>query len=277
LIYLGIEDYTLGKYPQAHESTRESLALYRALDDQWGIALCLNILSQIYVEEGKIQEAYKVSSEGLAIWRAVGDSRGTAACLRELGESAYKLGRHEEAQRLLEESLAINRVLNYRWGIAATLCILGESALVLEEIARAERLICESIALFREIGDRLNIALVLNYLGVVRHRQAMYPEAQACFQEAFQLSTEMQALSVALEALVGIAGVRAQEGSIEPALELLMHVVNHPAGNQRTKDRAEELRAGLEAQLPPQQIQAAHARAQAQTLEAVAAEILAMP
>jgi tetratricopeptide (TPR) repeat protein len=173
LIYLGIEDYQLGNYPQALQSTLESLALYHALNDHWGIALCLNILSQIYLEEGKIQEAYGVSSESLAIWRAVGDSRGTAACLRELGESAYRLGRHEEAQRLLEESLAINRALNYRWGTAATLYILGESALILGETARAERLVRESVALFREVGDRLNMALVLNGLGVVRHRQGM--------------------------------------------------------------------------------------------------------
>jgi predicted ATPase/DNA-binding XRE family transcriptional regulator len=277
LIYLGIEDYALGNYPQALQGTRESLALYRALNDHWGIALCLNILSQIYLEEGKIQEAYRVSSESLAIWRAVGDSRGTAACLRVLGESAYRLGRHEEAQPLLEESLEINRALNYRWGTAATLCILAESALVLEETARAEPLIREGVALFREIGDRLNMALGLNCLGVVRHRQGMDHEAKAYFQQAFDLATEMQSLSVALEALVGVAGVRMHEGSIEPVLELLMYVVNHSACNQRTKDRAEELRAGLEAQLTPQQIQAAHTRAQAQTLEAVAAEILAQP
>jgi predicted ATPase/DNA-binding XRE family transcriptional regulator len=276
LIYLGIQDYQLGNYPQALQSTFESLALFRALNDHWGIALCLNILSQIYLDEGKIQEAYGVSSESLAIWRAVGDSRGTAACLRELGESAYRLGRHEESQRLLKESLAINRALNYRWGIAATLYILGGSALILGETARAERLVGESVALFREVGDRLNTALVLNGMGAVRHSQGMYHEAKAYFQQAFDLATEMQALSVALEALVGVAGVRVQEGSIEPVLELLIHVVNHPASNQRTKDRAEELRAGLEAQLNPQQIQAAHARAQAQTFEAVVQVILAM-
>jgi hypothetical protein len=120
------------------------------------------------------------------------------------------------------------------------------------------------------------MALALNYLGAVRQSQGIYQEAKAYFRQAFDQATEMQSLSVALEALVGVAGVRVQEGSIEPVLELCMHVVNHPASNQRTKDRAEELRAGLEAQLTPQQIQAAHARAQAQTFEAVVQEILAM-
>ncbi len=241
-----------------------------------GVALGLSTLGQIHLEQGKIQEAYEVFSQSLAIWRSVGDSRGTAACLRVLGESAYRLGRHDEAQRLLEESLEKNQALNYRWGTAATLATLGDAALSLGETTRAEHLIREGIALFREVGDRLNTAVALDALGAVRHRRGMYREAQADFLEAFHLGMEMQSLSVALEALVGVAGVRVQEGSIEPVLELCMHVVNHPASNQRTKDRAEELRAGLEAQLTPQQIQAAHARAQAQTFEAVVQEILAM-
>ena len=277
LSYLGIEDYALGNYPQALQSVFESLALYRACGDQWGVALCLSTLGQIHLEQGKIQEAYEVFSQSLAIWRSVGDSRGTAACLRVLGESAYLLGQHEEAQPLLEESLAINRALNYRWGTAATLATLGDAALSLSETTRAEQLIREGIALFREVGDRLNTAVALDSLGAVRYRQGMCREAQADFLEAFHLGMEMQSLSVALCALVGIAGVRAQEGSIEPALEVFAHVLNHPASNQRAKDRAEQLRAVLEVHLTPQQIQAAHARAQARTFEAIVAEVLALP
>jgi hypothetical protein len=120
------------------------------------------------------------------------------------------------------------------------------------------------------------MALALSYLGVVRHRQAMTQEAKACFLQAYDLATEMQSLSVALEALVGLAGVRVQEGSIEPVLELFVHVMNHPASNQRTKDRVQELRVGLAALLTPQQLQAARTRAQAQPFETVVAEILAM-
>ena len=144
------------------------------------------------------------------------------------------------------------------------------------EIDRAEGFARESIGLFREVGDRLNTALVLNCLGLVRHRQGRYQEAKAYYQQAFNIATEMQSLSVTMEALVGIAGVYVQAGAIEPVLELLVHVVNHPASNQRAKDQAEELRVQLEAQLTPQQIQAAHARARAQTFEALIQEILAL-
>src|SRR5262245_43678451 len=56
LSYFGIEDYALGNYPQALQSVGESLALYRALDDPWGVALCLSILGQIHLEQGKIEE-----------------------------------------------------------------------------------------------------------------------------------------------------------------------------------------------------------------------------
>jgi hypothetical protein len=52
--------------------------------------------------------------------------------------------------------------------------------------------------------------------------------------------------------------------------------VNHPASNQRAKDQAAELRAQLEPKLTLQQVEAVHARARAQTFEAVVHEILAM-
>jgi len=82
---------------------------------------------------------------------------------------------------------------------------------------------------------------------------------------------------VSMEALVGIAGVYVQAGAIEPVLELLVHVVNHPASNQRAKDQAQELRVQLEAKLTQQQAEAAHARARAQTFEALIQEVLALP
>jgi hypothetical protein len=59
-------------------------------------------------------------------------------------------------------------------------------------------------------------------------------------------------------------------------LELLMHVVQHPASSQEAKDRAEQLRAELEAQLSAQGIEAARARAGPRTFGAVVEELLGM-
>jgi len=50
--------------------------------------------------------------------------------------------------------------------------------------------------------------------------------------------------------------------------------LDHPASFQDTRNRLANLRADLEAQLTPQQAEAANAQAQATTLEAAVNEIL---
>ena len=61
---------------------------------------------------------------------------------------------------------------------------------------------------------------------------------------------------------------------MEHALELLLIVLNHPASFQETKNRADRLRAELEAQLTSQQVEAAQTRATAKTFEAAVEAIL---
>jgi len=89
-----------------------------------------------------------------------------------------------------------------------------------------------------------------------------------------RIAVETHGTPVALEALVGLASLRAKKGVRESALELLLIVLNHPASPQETRNRAAHLRAELEAQLTRQQVDAAQARATAQTFEAVVDKVL---
>jgi hypothetical protein len=79
---------------------------------------------------------------------------------------------------------------------------------------------------------------------------------------------------VALEALASFASLQAEPDDREQALELLLIVLNHPASLQETKNRADRLRAELEAQLTSQQVEAAQARVQVKTFEAAVDEVL---
>ncbi len=69
--------------------------------------------------------------------------------------------------------------------------------------------------------------------------------------------------------------MQAQAGSSEAARELLTHILSHAAIAQETRDRAERLRAELDARLQPAELEAAVRRAQTRTFETVVAENLA--
>lgn len=88
------------------------------------------------------------------------------------------------------------------------------------------------------------------------------------------MATEIHGTPVALEALAGFATLQVKQGNRKHALQLLLLVLNHPASSQETKNRASGLRAELEAQLTPTQIEAIKAHAGEKTFDAVVEDLL---
>ena len=226
---------------------------------------------------GEYREARSLFREGLALWRAVGNPSGLAFCLNFYSHTLYVVREYREAQTLLCESLALSTVMDDRTSWGQALNHLGRVAQALGEYQEAERLFHESLVLFKDIGSAWGIAQVLNDLGGMSSALNAYPKSQQYFRETLATAMEAKALPVALDALVGITAVRAKAGAAEPALELAAYILHHPASSKETQERAAQLGAEVQAQLTPPQIEAAQARAQAQTLEALVAEILGAP
>ena len=99
-------------------------------------------------------------------------------------------------------------------------------------------------------------------------------EAERRWREALHVTTETQGTFVALEAIIGIAALKAKQGNIEQALELSLIVLSHPDSLQETKNKADRLRAEFEARLTQAQIRAIHFHAAEKTFEAVVGELL---
>ncbi len=274
LVYLGHVTHLMGDYPEGRQLLQEGLALYRAIGDEWSAAMGLISLGTVALAQGEYQEAQRVFRERLAAWDAIGYSRGRSLGLSYVGAAARALGEYTEAQQLLHESLALARETGDRYDAATALNQLGLVAYALGEYAQAQRLLRDSIALFKEIGDRWSMAGTLDDLGKVSFALSAYDEAKRYFLEALKTAIEAQTVPLALDTLVGLATLLSREGTIERALELLAHVLNHPASMKETRDRAERLRAEWEAQLTPQQVEAVQARAQARTFKAIVEEIL---
>ena len=275
LTVLGYMKTRLGEYQEARQYTEESLALNRALGDHDTMVYCLVTLSYIHISQGDYKKAYKLSSEGLAISRdLLGDPLATEHCLLSLSAAASYLGQDEEARRWAYESLEISKALKHRSGIAYALKWLGLISHKLGETERAEALLRQSVSEFREIGDVTLMADALVDLGVVTRASGAESEAKQYLLQALQTAIETQTNHTALQALMEIAVIEMNEGNIELALELVTYCLQHPSTKRDVSNRAESLRAELVAQLTPQQIEAAEARAQARTLESLAQEAL---
>lgn len=276
LAVLGYMKIRLGEFEEARQHAEESLALNRALGYHDEMVYCLVTLSYIYLAQGAYETAYELSSEALTINRDfVGDPLATEHCLLSLSAAASYLGRFVAARQWAEESLQINKALGHRSGIGEALKWLGLISHQLGETERAQALLRQSVSQFREIGDPTFMADALVDLGVVSRAAGAEAEAKQYLLEALQTAIETQTNHTALQALMEIAVIEMREGNSELALELVTHCLQHPSTKREVTDQAESLRVELVAQLTPQQIEAAGARAHAKTLESLAQEILA--
>ena len=161
-------------------------------------------------------------------------------------------------------------------GIAIALNHLGFVITLQEnpDLVEAQQLLHESLVLFKAMDNGWGMARELYYLGHTTYALGDYRAAQRYLLDGIRTALEAQVVPIALEALLGVAILRIKAGTIEAALELLMHILNHPASRKETINRAGQLCAELEAQLLPQQFEVVQTRVRARSFTAVVQEIL---
>lgn len=99
-------------------------------------------------------------------------------------------------------------------------------------------------------------------------------EAERIWRGALRLSTEIQATAVGLEALTGLAALRARHGDLKTAYEWLLVILDHPATYQEIKNRASRLRNQLADQMGPEEIKTLQWRAGTMTFASLVDELL---
>jgi predicted ATPase/DNA-binding CsgD family transcriptional regulator/DNA-binding XRE family transcriptional regulator len=271
IAFLGIVTYRMGEYAQGHDLLHEALINKRRLGDQWGVTLCLRQLGLAAHAQGEYDEAYRLLRESVALSRAMGNPWSLAFSLNFLSRVAYAQGAYAEAQQLLQEGLALSQTLSDRFNIATAQSGLGQVHQALGQGNEAQHFFQASIAIWREIGDQGSLAQTLNQLGETLLMLGDRPTAHDCFEEALAVAREAQIAPTMLDSLLGIASLHANEGALEAALELLLHILQNPASTQEARSRAEQLHAALAPQLPIQKLEIIHKRASGQSLGALAA------
>jgi tetratricopeptide (TPR) repeat protein len=277
LVYSGIIMHLNGEINQAQVRFSEGLACAEATGDEWFAAYAR--LNQGYIASllGRYEEGYEQMRASLASMRTIGDPHAMTLFLNFISPTVIELGHYEEAEAYLQESLVLCTELGNRWGLGTAYRFLGLAALAQDKIPEAETLIHYSLDVFNEFVTGWDIVLSLVYLGEIKAAAGDLLEARRLFLEALPMALEVQAIPLALDALIGLAYLAARAGQAEQALALSSCVSCHPASTQEAKDQAAQLGADLEAQLTTEQLEAVQARAQAKSLEVTVRELLNAP
>jgi len=273
LWYLGLASWILGKYTDANKSLRASLEKARALGEQWYESMAGQCIGIVAFDTSEYDMSLHYLSEALQSARETGDPTLIAHTLIFLGEAINATGETAEAEKCLLESLAIAREIGWLHGIGRALDGLGQISQATNP-NEARQLFMASCDVFRKSGNLRLLSLVCNHQGHNSLALGDFADAQASFIAALRLAHDGGYEPYALDSLVGMASLQTKRGNVDQAFELLLKILNHPAGARETRNRAAHLCAHLQEQLTPIQIESIQANAEKETLESVVENLL---
>jgi predicted ATPase/DNA-binding SARP family transcriptional activator len=198
----------------------EPLALFRALNDQWGVARALNSLGDVARKYGDYDIARARHEESLAISRALGDKRTIARTFNFLGRVAQDRGDLEAARMYYQDSLVNYQDIEEVWGIAGAHTNIGEIARQQGDDTTAAAHYTESLRLCQDMGNKSGIGLGLHNLGYVALHQADYEQAETRFTESLKIYQEVGRKKHIAMCLVGLGGVASAVKQPERAARL---------------------------------------------------------
>ena len=177
-------------YAVASPLARESLAIFRTLGDNEGIANALREVGLAAWEQGDYVSARSSLLETLAIQKELESKGGTAVALMHLGITERELGNYAEGRRLIEQALKMHRDLGVEQSIGQALMHLGATAIAQEDPA-ALSILKEGVMTFRRLGDKHGLGRCLHDLGQATAWQGDYEFSRACFEESAALLREL--------------------------------------------------------------------------------------
>ncbi len=199
----------LGDYARASAMLRESLELWRQIDDKAGIALTLSNLGSTLIRRGHYDEAAQMITESLALRRELNDPIGTAASLVNLGLVENERGNRAQAIAHYTESHAIARSIGDHDHMIKSLNNLGGVYTALGDYERAAALYQEGMNLCHEVGDKSDEALLTANLGWVALKRGHYVEALEAASNALVILQALGDREFTLGCLAYLANIAA--------------------------------------------------------------------
>lgn len=166
-----------GRFPEGLDFAQRSVALYRKLNDNYGLADSLNKLGLVEIKLKDYDAASTAFQESLRLLRDLNQDYGISITLHNLGLVADDLKEYENAIRYYEDSLKIKRRIGDQYNMAATLNNLGLIYRERGDLIKAREVLEQSLDIKQRIGDKFGIAATLGNLGQVAFSQKDYETA----------------------------------------------------------------------------------------------------
>ena len=202
--------YSIDHSVNATALLRESLALYRTLDDAPTLGRLLNRLAEVVLDQGDAVQAEAWLTESLALARTLNDRWLMARALSILADLVTERGELVLGISYAEEGLALARQLTDRGVTLYLLNILGQMMIAKGNAEQAVQYL-EEVLTLRErdaTASPEGRAWTLRNLGQARQLAGDLTGAAACYRESLLLRQQLDQLvgmAWAMEGLVTVA------------------------------------------------------------------------
>jgi len=217
---LGALYYRVGALERGQQFGEAALEMQRALHDEAGMVLTLNLLGIIASDRAEYARAETFHQQALTLRRAMNDQWGMTASLNNLGLTARAQGKFKMARQYYAESLELKRALTSQSDIAIGLNNLGEMELLSGNYARSAALLQESVALCQTLGDEYTLALALLNLSVTQRALGNRDAARRENLELLALARRIGDREDEALALVNLADMAREENDLAQAATL---------------------------------------------------------
>jgi predicted ATPase/class 3 adenylate cyclase len=210
-----------GAYTQAQIRGEESLNLYSAAGDGWGMGFALQVLGAVALNQDDYPSAARLEQESVRYLRQTGDTDGLGLSYVYLGVVALRRGEYPSAMGMLEQALLNFREVGDMRRVSIALRLMGEVELCQGHYTPATTLLDESLALVREANDRVDLGLTVYLLGQAARAAENFPRAKELFDESLAVAQEFNDTLSAGLALCELATVARQMGDADGAIALV--------------------------------------------------------
>ena len=217
----------IGDHAVAERRLDESLRIWKQLQDQDRIGSCIYDMACLERSRGNHKAMHELLLESLEIHERVGSADTITKRLIDIGQMENYAGNSEFARECLDRALP-RAERTGGWTEARAKEIYGEFLMYPEsrDLTRAEEMFRGSLKVFEESEQNYRAANCLKSLGIIRHWQNRFDEAEVFYKSALKLARRGPDPRVIAAVLRELGDLEADRGNFERGLELVSQSVS---------------------------------------------------
>lgn len=218
---LGCVSFDRGDLERTEELFRESLALYRELDDLAGAGTCRMGLGMVARRRGDLAESGRHLQSSIEAFEQAGQSRELASALNNLAIVQRIQGQNGEAIHCLRRAIEVRQGLGDRQGKAVCLNNLSRVLWYLGDLPGARDSAGEALHDFLDLGHLRGVLTCSSNLGAFELYQGNLEQAATRLTRTLDLARHLSNPRAELDTLTALALLAQTWGDEEKAREYL--------------------------------------------------------